>query len=161
MRIPVWVFSAAMACGCGVFCTEHETAVCGEPPAEAIHRLRVAVTTGAEATDMNIFFCLLRHGAEYSECTQLDRTFANDFESWQTDEFEFVVDPALEPGQLERFYIHVGDASLFDDSWEIAGLVVHGLFADGTPVLLYEEPQIDCHDHISDDGVYRPAACDY
>ncbi len=155
------LIGCVLSYGCDVLCPEYDTAECGQSPNLPIEAFEVTITTGDEATDMNIHLCWYLKSDSQSECAYLDYEWHDDFEAWQTDSFTVGLDSDIEVGDLESFYIYNSGGGFFEYSWEIAGLTLEAILPDGSSWLLYDESHIRCHNILNQEEVYTPLECPY
>jgi len=157
------ICSAVMffANSCDVFCSDFKSAECGESPNQEIDAFEISITTGDEPTDMNIHLCWNRKSTTDRECAYLDNEWVDDFEAWQTDTFTVGLSEPIEVGDLESFHILNSGGGFLEASWEIAGITLLAILPDNSTWLLYDEPEINCHNDIYEDEVYWPMACEW
>lgn len=150
--------------GAQACCVEYETAECGVAPDVPLEGFMVTTTTGSDASDADIYFCVeFKDGQE--RCEELSG-IGDDFDAHETD--EYMISLSVEPGQLAGFYVHNRGGAPFDNrlgltdgnDWSLAGLRIQGLTSDGRALKLYDEPEI-CSSHLEASDRYRPMGCVY
>ena len=150
--------AALGASGCHSSCQSTD-GICGQAPAEPIVGFRVTVTTGDEGSHSDIKFCFKRKSEESGDCRLMDKgVLHNDFQSHQTDTYNFNVDP-IPTGDFDRFWIW--NDTVIEDWWDIAAIEVIALLESNTEQLLYRDDEINCRFDIGPDEYYLPKDCDY
>jgi hypothetical protein len=146
----------ALVLGCSSTCMVHRSAQCRDAPSGAIDSFVVTTITGDDSSDADINFCVRRKSVAGDVCRPLSTT-RDDFQRDAIDTFEIPL--SLDAGDLHSFFIeNTGGAIFGNNEWQIVGLTVEAVAAEGDMVI-YDEPGISCANDIDVGMTYQPLAC--
>jgi hypothetical protein len=155
-RLSIALFGSVLVlwgAGCG------SEVICGEPFPKPVNEFLVTLTTGDEATDMDIHFCYLRKSGGGWNCHNLDSS-ANNFERGMTETFTVPANPPVEVGDLENLRIKNAGGGFLEYSWDMKALTVEALLEGGSRHLLYEEYWDDSY-NLSRNEDYTQTMCGF
>lgn len=113
-------------------------------PAEAIEGFEITISTGSDATDADIYFCIARHSDASRDCTRLDTLGVDDWDSGSIE--TYMVTSAVAPGDLAGVSIeNRGDApdiSFDGNDWTLDGVRLVARTAS-TGLLVFNEQDMD------------------
>lgn len=116
-------------------------------PTEAIVGFQVTVTTGRDATDADIFFCIERLSNPSRDCEMLGTTGVDDWDVGSIG--NYAVSRSVDANDLAAVAIeNRGDApglSFDGNDWELDGVRVVAQTASGTGVLVFEAEGLRHH----------------
>ena len=69
-------------------------------PAEAIEGFEITISTGSDATDADIYFCIARHSDASRDCTRLDTLGVDDWDSGSIETYMVTSAGALRQRKL-------------------------------------------------------------
>lgn len=143
-RVPLGrlLLPALLALALGA-CSRAPAVPC-DVPAEALEGFEITISTGSDATDADIYFCIARISDASRDCTRLDTLGVDDWDSGSIE--TYTVTSAVAAGDLAGVSIeNRGDApdiSFDGNDWTLDGVRLVARTAS-TGLLVFNEQDMD------------------